>query len=210
MQTAQYWKPGEKKPRDGGSGRRDGDGRTATAVKGNNGERRRDGAEQHSTKSSNGGSAKKRGKMSKGKDKESNSSSSSSSAIGGIDAEVSRSAAKPPVAGPSQGLLAMKVCAERFVLYASPIRAIYPGCRLVKRRYECQGVCFLAGAERQYSVVCSTMVRNSVFFEATELKIGAEWPLAHMSVFVFFWIGHVLRGRKRSTASTLCLASSYR
>lgn len=117
MQAAQYWKPGEKKPRDGdvgpekpskrregGSSRESGGSTTAGGKK--KGDRRGDrGAEQQHSSSGDGnkrgGSAKKRGKKSKGKDAESS---------GGIDAEVSRSAAKPPVAGPSQGLLAMKVC----------------------------------------------------------------------------------------------------
>lgn len=129
MQTAQYWKPGENQPQDDGSGGPDrpqrkrgerGSGNSSTAGEGKKGDRRGDHVEQHSNSSDGkrGGSAKKRGKKSKGKDAE-NSSNSSSSAIG-IAAEVSRSAAKPPVAGPSQGLLAMKVCAGRFCTLVVP------------------------------------------------------------------------------------------
>lgn len=107
METAQYWKPGERKPRDGGSGpgERNESGNGSTG----NGKKEESGGghdEKNSTSSSinRSGSAKKRGKKSKGKDAD------NSSPLGGIEAKVSRSAAKPPVAGPSQGLLAMKVC----------------------------------------------------------------------------------------------------
>ena len=111
MQAAQYWKPGETKPRDEDKGRPEKPHKRRERSSGKS--RREDHvAEQHSNSSGvkHGGSAKKRGKKSKSKDAE-RSSSNGSSAIG-INAEVSRSAAKPPVAGPSQGLLAMKVCAR--------------------------------------------------------------------------------------------------
>eukprot|EP00903_Cladosiphon_okamuranus_P006749 g6584.t1 len=125
MQAAQYWKPGEKKPRDGdvgpekpskrgeggdGSSRRDsskdssrdnsrdsrgeGRGKKKGDRRGDRGAERRHG-NSGDYGSKRDGSAKKRGKKSEGSGS-------------GINASVSRSAAKPPVTGPSQGLLAMK------------------------------------------------------------------------------------------------------
>lgn len=112
MQTAQYWKPGETKPRGGdrgdgggsGSGRsnkdsRRGEKRGSTTGDGGRG----NDSDLRSRKEGSDGSAKKKGKKGQGKGKQDSRSGS------GIRAEVSRAAAKAPVAGPSQGLLAMKV-----------------------------------------------------------------------------------------------------
>ncbi|CAM9668648.1 unnamed protein product [Ectocarpus sp. 6 AP-2014] len=118
----QYWKPGEKRPgggegsggpagEGGGSGTEhvsDEQGRTDSKKKKKRVDKsRRDeggsrgGTDKSNRRSSEG--AKKRVKKGKGKERH-----STSGGLGGIKGEVSRAASKPPVAGPSQGLLAMK------------------------------------------------------------------------------------------------------
>eukprot|EP00752_Nemacystus_decipiens_P004583 g4183.t1 len=108
MQTAQqYWKPGEKKPLDEGSGPRKprhkrtecGTGNdSSTMGEGKKGRRKEDLAEQHSNSrhGKRDRSAKRRGKNVRGKDADN------------MAADVSQATARPPAAGPSQGLLAMK------------------------------------------------------------------------------------------------------
>lgn len=122
VKTMQYWKPGETKPRGGersggplgdrggsGSGGRANNeqGRTDGKKKKRVDKSRRDEGDRGSTdkgkrRSSEG--AKKSVRKGKGKERH-----STGSGLGGIRGEVSRAASKPPVAGPSQGLLAMKV-----------------------------------------------------------------------------------------------------
>ncbi|CAN0374864.1 unnamed protein product [Pylaiella littoralis] len=116
MQATQFWKPGETKPRgggkdgdepgdarSGGSGQRSGKG-DSNSSRGSTGRKRDSSREDHAERrnGSSSGSAKKKERKGKGKDAQQRSR------VGGIDAEVSRSASKPPVSGPSQGLLAMK------------------------------------------------------------------------------------------------------
>ncbi|CAB1112912.1 unnamed protein product [Ectocarpus sp. CCAP 1310/34] len=114
----QYWKPGEKRPGGGeggggpagdggGSGSdRVSDGQGRTDSKKRVDKSRRDEGGRGSTDKGNRRSsegAKKRVRKGKGKERH-----STGSGLGGIKGEVSRAASKPPVAGPSQGLLAMK------------------------------------------------------------------------------------------------------
>ncbi|CAM9510372.1 unnamed protein product [Ectocarpus sp. 12 AP-2014] len=116
----QYWKPGEKRPggREGGGGPAGGgggsgsghvsdeQGRTDSKKKRVVDKSRSDEGGSESTDKGNRRSsegAKKRVRKGKGKERH-----STGSGLGGIKGEVSRAASKPPVAGPSQGLLAMK------------------------------------------------------------------------------------------------------
>lgn len=114
QQTAQYWKPGEVKPRaeEGGSGPRDAsssdhhspthdggrDDRHRTGTEGRKENRGR--ASVGKRRDSSGGDSKKREQKGKGKDKH---------ASGGAQKSPPASTGKPAVTGPSQGLLAMKV-----------------------------------------------------------------------------------------------------
>ncbi|CAM9986160.1 unnamed protein product [Ectocarpus sp. 13 AM-2016] len=117
----QYWKPGEKRPggREGGGGSAgdgggsgsghvsDEQGRTDSKKekrvvdKSRSDEGGKGGTDKGNRRSSEG--AKKRVRKGKGKERH-----STGSGLGGIKGEVSRAASKPPVVGPSQGLLAMK------------------------------------------------------------------------------------------------------
>ncbi|CAM9690632.1 unnamed protein product [Scytosiphon promiscuus] len=111
MQTTQYWKPGETRPtgvdgdRAPGSGGGSGSGRKDGRRGGKKGSTAGEGSRRGEVEARNGreggGGAKKKGRKGQGKGKQ-------DASTGGIRADMSRAASKQPVAGPSQGLLAMK------------------------------------------------------------------------------------------------------
>ncbi|CAN0332599.1 unnamed protein product, partial [Ectocarpus fasciculatus] len=116
----QYWKPGEARPRGGkggggpaGGGGGSGSGRVGDEQGQTDGKKKKRVDKSRGDQGGRGNTGKGNRRSSedgkkwvrKGKGKERRSTGSG---LGGIDGEVSRAASKPPVAGPSQGLLAMK------------------------------------------------------------------------------------------------------